>query len=161
VLNALRPIVYAQLSPERLAVRDVRTGRAYAAPPICAVLPGPLRRVVAVGQEARIASAGRPLHIVNPFEHPRVLVADVALAGQVLAGFLARLWPLRFLPRRPVLVLHPRVDPAGGFAPLEIRALHEIGRGAGAARVLVWHGRDLLDRELRALDLRSGGRLLE
>ena len=161
MLQALRPTVYAQLSPERLAVRDVRTGRAYAAPPICAVLPGPLRRVVEVGQEARTASADRPLHVVNPFEHPRTLVADVTLAQQVLEGFLARLWPLRFVPRRPVLVLHPRIDPAGGFAPLEIRALHEIGRGAGASRVLVWHGRDLLDRELRVLDLRSGGRLLE
>lgn len=161
MLNTLRPIVYAQLSAERLAVRDVRSGRAYAAAPICAVLPGPLRRVVEVGQEARTASADRPLHIVNPFEHPRTLVADVALARQVLAGFLARLYPLRFVPRLPVLVLHPRVEPQGGFTKVEIRALHEIARGAGASRVLLWQGRELLERELRALALPSGGRLLE
>lgn len=161
MLRALRPTVYAQLTAEHLAVRDVHSGRVYAAPPICAVLPGPLRRVVAVGQEARTATAGRPLHIVNPFAHPRTLVADVALARQVLAGFLAKLFPLRFVPRLPVLVLHPRIDPAGGFTPLEIRALHELARGAGASRVLVWHGRELLARELRSLDLRSGGRLLE
>jgi rod shape-determining protein MreB len=161
MLRALRPTVYAQLTPERLAVRDVRSGRAYAAPPIAAVLPGPPRRVVAVGQEARTATAARPLVIVNPFEHPRTLLADVTLASQVLAGFLAKLFPLRFVPRLPVLVLHPRVDPAGGFTPLEIRALHELGRAAGAARVLVWQGRELLERELRVLDLRAGGKLLE
>jgi len=160
VLHALRPTVYAQLTAERLAVRDVHSGRADAAPPICAVLPGPLRRVVAVGQESRTASADRPLHIVNPFEHPRTLVADVTLARQVLAGFLAKLFPLRFVPRMPVLVLHPRVEPTGGFTAIEIRALHEIGRGAGASRVLLWQCRELLERELRAIDLRSGGRLL-
>jgi rod shape-determining protein MreB len=161
VLATLRPTVYAQLSRDRLSVRDVRSGRAVAGPPIGAVLPGPLRRVVAVGQEARTAMADRPLHLVNPFDHPRTLVADVVLARQVLAGFLAKLYPLRYVPRRPVLVLHPRIDPAGGFTPVEIRALHEIARGAGASRVLLWQGRELLERELRALQLGSGGKLLE
>lgn len=161
MLRTLRPIVYAQLSPERLAVRDVRTGRSHAGPPIGAVLPGPLRRVVSVGQDARTATADRPLHIVNPFDHPRSLVADVVLGQQVLAGFLAKLYPLRFVPRLPVLVLHPRIEPAGGFTPVEVRALHELARGAGASRVLLWQGRELLDRELRALQLGSGGKLLE
>lgn len=161
MLTALRPTVYAQLSAERLAVRDVRSGRSYAAPPIGALLPGPLRRVLAVGQEARTATAGRPLQIVNPFEHPRTLVADAVLGQQVLAGFIAKLYPMRFLPRRPVLVLHPRVEPAGGFTQVEIRALHALARGAGASRVFLWQGRELLERELRALQLTSGGRLLE
>ncbi len=161
MLRTLRPIVYAQLSPERLSVRDVGSGRSYAAPPIGALLPGPLRRVVSVGQEARTATADRPLHIVNPFDHPRTLVADVILGERVLAGFLARLYPFRIVPRRPVLVLHPRVDPAGGFTQVEIRALHALARGAGASRVYLWQGRELLERELRALKLDSGGRLLE
>jgi len=161
MIGRLRPTVYAQLAPERLAVRDVRTGRSVAGPPIAAVLPGPLRRAVSVGQEARTALADRPLHIVNPFEHPRTLVADLVLGQQVLAGFLAQLYPVRFVPRYPVLVLHPRVEPAGGFTRIEVRALHEIARGAGASRVLLWQGRELLDRELRALRFESGGRLLE
>ena len=161
MLKALRPTVYAQLSPERLAVRDVHTGRAYAAPPIGALLPGPMRRGLAVGQEARTAIADRPLHIVNPFEHPRTLVADVVLGQQVLAGFIAKLYPMRLLRRRPVLVLHPRVEPAGGFTQVEIRALHALARGAGAWRAYVGQGRELLERELRALQLGSGGKLLE
>ena len=99
MLNALRPIVYAQLAPEQLTVRDVRTARAYSAAPIGAVLPGPLRQVVGVGHEARTASADRPLQIVNPFQHPRSLVADVVLAQRVLAGFLAKVHPVRFVPR--------------------------------------------------------------
>jgi rod shape-determining protein MreB len=96
-----------------------------------------------------------------PARHPRTLVADVVHARQVPAGFQAKHDPLRYVPRRPELVLHPRIDPAGGFTPVEIRALHEIARGAGASRVLLWQGRELLERELRALQLGSGGKLLE
>lgn len=161
MLARLRPTVYAQLAPERLAVRDVRSGRAYAAVPIGAVLTGPLPRVIRVGDEARTASADRPLQIVNPFRHPRMLLADAALGAQVLKGFLARLYPRRLVPRLPVLVLHPRVDPAGGFSAVEVRALREMGYGAGASKVILWQGRELLERELRALEFPSGGKVLE
>ena len=161
MLRYLRPTVYAQLGPDRLAVRDVRTGRAYAARPVAAVLTGPTRKVVRVGDDALTASASRPLQLVNPFKHPRMLIADLTLGQQVLRGFLDKLHARSLVPRRPVLVLHPRVDPEGGFTEVEIRALRELGRGAGAARVLVWHGRELLQRELLSLQLGSGGKLLE
>ncbi len=161
MLRYFRPTVYAQLEPDRLAVRDVRSGRSFAARPVGAVLTGPIRRVIRVGDEALTASADRPLQTVNPFKHPRLLIADLSLGQQVLRGFLKKLYPSSLVPRLPVLVLHPRVDPEGGFTDIEIRALHELGQGAGASRVLVWHGRDLLQRELLSLRLTSGGKVLE
>lgn len=161
MLRYFRPTAYAQLDPDRLSVRDVRSGRSYAARPVGAVLSGPIRRVVRVGDDALTASAGRPLELVNPFKHPRTLIAELTLGQQVLRGFLQKLYPGVLMPRRPVLVLHPRVDPEGGFTELEIRALHELARGAGVSRVLVWHGRELLQRELLSLQLASGGKLLE
>jgi len=161
MLRYLRPTVYAQLDPDRLSVRDVRSGRSYAARPVGAVLTGPVRKVVRVGDDALTASAGRPLQIVNPFKHPRLLVAELTLGQQVLRGFLKKLYAASLLPRLPVMVLHPRIDPAGGFTEIEIRALHALGEGAGASRVLVWHGRELLQRELLSLQLTSGGKLLE
>lgn len=161
MLKALRPTVYAQLAPERLSVHDVRSGRRFEAVPIGAVLDGPITKVIRVGDEARTASADRPLRIVNPFAHPRSLIGDFTLGTQVLKGFLRRLYPLRFVPRRPVLVLHPRVDPEGGFTDVEIRALREMGLGAGASSVYLWQGRELLERELRALEFPSGGKVLE
>jgi len=161
MLRILRPTVYAQLDPERLEVRDVRSGRRYAARPVGAVLDGPIPKVVRIGDDALTASAERPLRIVNPFKHPRMLVAELTLASQVLRRFLRKLYPAVLVPRQPVLVLHPRIDPEGGFTEIEIRALHELGRGAGASRVLVWHGRELLPRELLSLQLTSGGKILE
>jgi rod shape-determining protein MreB len=161
MLRTLRPTVYAQLHPDRLSVRDVRTGRSYAARPLGAVLAGPVRRVVRIGDDALTASAGRPLEIVNPFKHPRMLIGEFTLGQQVLKGFLRKLYASSLLSRRPVLVLHPRIDPEGGFTEIEIRALHELALGAGASRVLVWQGRELLQRELLSLQLTSGGKLLQ
>ena len=89
-----------------------------------------------------------------------MLISDLTLGKQVLRGFLKKLYPSALLPRQPVLVLHPRIDPEGGFTEIEIRALHELGEGAGASRVLVWQGRELLQRELLSLQLTSGGKLL-
>lgn len=161
MLRYFRPTAYALLDPERLEVRDVRSGRRYAARPVGAVLTGPVTRVVRVGDDALTATAERPLQIVNPFKHPRLLIAHLELGQQVLRGFLRKLYPSTLIARRPVLLLHPRIDPAGGFTDIEIRALHELGRGAGASRVLVWQGRELLPRELASLQLGSGGKVLE
>ena len=57
-------------------------------------------------------------------------------------------------------MLHPRVDPEGGFTQIEIRALRELAIGAGASKAFVWHGRDLTDEELLSLDFGSGGQVL-
>jgi rod shape-determining protein MreB len=161
MLRFFRPTVYAQLDPERLELRDVSSGRRYAARPVGAVLMGPIPKVIRVGDEALTATADRPLRTVNPFKHPRMLVSDLTLGQQVLRQFLRKLYPSVLVPRQPVLVLHPRVDPEGGFTEIEIRALQELGRGAGASRVIVWHGRELLPRELRSLQFTSGGKVLE
>ena len=57
---------------------------------------------------------------------------------------------MSLLDRFKPIVLHPRVAPEGGFTQIELRALHELGMGAGAYRVIVWQGRDLADEELLA-----------
>lgn len=53
-------------------------------------------------------------------------------------------------PFRHPLVLHPRVNPDGGFTQIELAALRELGVGAGAYKVIVWQGRELADDELLA-----------
>jgi rod shape-determining protein MreB and related proteins len=60
----------------------------------------------------------------------------------------------------PIIVLHPKVDPEGDFTQIELRALLELAIGAGATKVILWHGRDLTDSELLELKFASGGRIL-
>ena len=55
---------------------------------------------------------------------------------------------------------HPRVNPEGGWTQIEIRALHELAMGAGASRVVVWHGREISDEELREQRFDAGGEVL-
>ena len=145
LLGFLKPVVYARLEPELLSLREVRSGNVVSGPPLAAISK---HKVLAVGEAARWQAG----EVVNPFKHPRTLIADFALAQAVLRGFLKKLFEGRWFAPSPLLVLHPRMNPEGGFTQIELAALRELGVGAGAYKVIVWQGRDLADEELLAGD---------
>jgi rod shape-determining protein MreB and related proteins len=162
ILGFLQSTVYVQLHPERLTVRHVQSGRSVSGPPIAAVSKGPKRELVAVGEAALTPPPGQPVELVNPFKHPRTLLADFTLGEQVLKAFMNKLFEGSNLFRRsPLVVLHPRIDPEGGFTQIELRALHELALGSGASKVILWKGRELSDEELREQKFSSGGEILE
>ena len=144
----LKPIVYARLEPELLSLREVGSGRTLSEPPLAA-LSG--QKVLAVGEAARLQGG----EVVNPFRHPRTLLAEFTVAQAVLKGFLKKLYEGRWFQPAPLIVLHARVDLEGGLTQIERRALHELGMGAGAYRVLLWQGRDLMDDEMLAADFKG------
>lgn len=148
LLDGFKPIVYARLEPELLSLREVRSGTMVSEPPVAAILD---KRVLAVGNAAHQQGGS----VVNPFKHPRTLVADFTVAQAVLKGFMKKLFAGRWFAPAPLLVLHPRVAPEGGFTQIEIAALRELGVGAGAYKVVVWQGRDLADEELLAGDFKG------
>ena len=154
------PTIYVQLSPELLTVRNILTGDGISEAPELVIAYDPRPGVVAVGSEARSADLTPQVQVVNPFSHPRSLVSDFSVGEQVLKGFLRRLQERFIFIRAPKLVLHPQVDPAGGFTQIEIRALHAMGMGAGAAKVVVWQGRRLSDEELLSGKFPNAGRVL-
>jgi rod shape-determining protein MreB and related proteins len=148
LLGFLKPIVYARLEPELLSLREVRSGTMVSEPPVAAIRE---ERVLAVGNAAHLQGG----NVVNPFKHPRTLVADFTVAQAVLKGFMRKLFAGRWFAPSPLLVLHPRAIPEGGFTQIEIAALRELGVGAGAYKVVVWQGRDLADEELLAGDFKG------
>lgn len=161
LLQLLRPVVYVRLAPEVLSVRDVGSARTVEEPPLAAVSREPKRRVLGVGEAARTAAAAQAADLVNPFQHPRTLLADFTVGEAVLRGFLRKLYAGRLFAVAPIMVLHPKVDPAGGFTQIELRALRELGMGAGAREVHVRTGRDLTDAELRDGRFGADGKLLD
>jgi rod shape-determining protein MreB and related proteins len=161
MLGFLQSTVYVQLHPERLTMRHVQSGRSISGPPIAAISKGPKRELVAVGDAALTPPPGQPVELMNPFKHPRTLLADFTLGEQVLKAFVNKLFEGNLFKRSPTVVLHPRIDPEGGFTQIELRALHELALGAGAAKVILWKGRELSDEELRELKFSSGGEVLE
>lgn len=161
MLTALAPTLYVQLSPERLTVRNPKTGAALSEPPEVAIESAPKPRLVAVGAAARAAGAGTPaVAVLNPFAHPRSLVSDFTVAEQLLKAFVRRLPGRGLLALAPRIVMHPQGDPAGGYTQVEIRALHEMALGAGASQVVVWQGRGLTDEELLSRRFPPEGRRL-
>jgi len=160
LLRYFRPIVYVTLQPNMLSVRDVESGRTVAEPPLAAISREPKKRLLGVGEAARVAAATQPADLVNPFTHPRSLLSDFTVAEVVIKGFMKKLFDGRLFTGAPIVVLHPRVNPEGGFTQIEIRALRELAIGAGASKGIVWHGRDLTKDELLSLKFGSGGEVL-
>ena len=155
-----KPVIYVQLSPERLTVRNAKTGKAISEVPEVAIASDPKLTIVSVGAEARSHKSTPSVKIVNPFAHPRTLVSDFTLGEQVLKAFLRRLQGDSIFAISPKVVLHPLGNPDGGFTQIEIRALAEMAHGSGASQVTVWQGRTLTDQELLSGKFPSGGQVL-
>lgn len=150
MLNFLSPLLYVQLSPERLSVRNVKTGVTIAETPEIAILQSPRRVILAIGDNARESARASGAFLVNPFAHPRSIVSDFTVAEQVLKHFVKRTLGNGVFSMAPRIVMHPMGDPEGGFTQVEMRALRELGRAAGASKVGLWTGKSARDEELLA-----------
>ena len=153
-------VIYVQLSPDRLKVRDPKSGVTVSEVPEIAISRLPKPRVLAVGTKAREHKSSPGVEIVNPFAHPRSMVSDFTLGEQTLKAFLARVKPSSFLAPAPKVVMHLLGEPVGGFTQVEARAFHEMALGSGASQVTVWQGRTLTDQELLSGQFPSGGKVL-
>lgn len=145
---SLQPIVYVQVSPERLKLKNLKTGQSIEEVPEVAISMPPSRKVLAVGPQARVVAASQAAEVVNPFAHPRSLVSDFTVAEQLLKHQLRRILSTSLLSPAPCIVIHALGAPAGGFTQVERRAFREMAIGAGASEVHVWTGRPLTDQEL-------------
>lgn len=162
MLSSFIPTIYVQLSPERLTLRNAKTGVTISEIPEIAIARGTKPRILGVGGEARLQRAASTVEveIINPFAHPRSLVSDFISGEQVLKGLLRRLLSESIFAASPRVVLHPMGDPEGGFTQIEIRALQEMAAGAGASKVTVWQGRALSDAELLSGQFPADGKIL-
>jgi rod shape-determining protein MreB len=157
MFSALQPVIYIQISPERLCVKNVKSGQAISEVPEVAISVPPKSKILGVGSSARSAMAGHQGQIINPFAHPRSLVSDFTVAEQLLKTFVRRVLrksPFAFSPK---IIIHPLGSPAGGFTQVERRAFREMAMGAGASEVIVWIGRDLGDLEILSGVLPAAG----
>jgi rod shape-determining protein MreB len=148
MLSAFKPVIYVQISPEKLVLKNLKTGQTIAEIPEVAISAPPKHRIVALGSEARAASTSQPAQVINPFAHPRSLVSDFTSAQQLIKHQLKRILGNSLLSFAPCVVMHPLGSPAGGFTQVERRAFREMALGAGASEVFVWIGRPLTDQEV-------------
>ena len=155
------PVVYVRLSPDKIHLRNVRSGLNLSEQPLAAISVQPPARLLAVGDEAKLHASETGVKIFNPFTHPRSLVSDFTMAEQVIKGLVRKLLGSSRYSPSPMIVIHPQVEYAGDFTQVEIRAIRELAMGAGASRVIVWEGRELTDQELLSKSFPRDGRVLE
>lgn len=163
MLKSLIPLLYIELSPERLRVRNARTGATWDEIPEVALLEHPRPVIQAVGSKAREAAAHTGGRVVNPLAHPRSIISDFVLAQQLLKYSVRHVlaqgsfWRLAPSPR---MVLRLPDPPEGGYTQMETRALKELALGSGASRVTLWQGPALKDDELLSDTYPSTGKVL-
>lgn len=158
MFSILKPVVYIQISSDRLTLKNLKTGEFVSEVPELAISAPPKPKILAVGSQARVAAASQPAEVVNPFAHPRSLVSDFTVAEQLIKHQLWRVVGNSLISIAPCVVMHPLGSPAGGFTQVERRAFREMALGAGASEVFVWTGRPLTDQEgLSRQSPQSGG----
>lgn len=163
---------YAQLWSDRIRISCTQSARVFDDQPLLIIRSEKSKKIVmAVGRHAaqlyqqeqlqKQRSEQRneqpnekpepDLTLVNPLDHPRLLIADFAYAEKLLRYAIYRVYEKSVLPRSPVLIIQPMEKTEGGINEIERRMYTELGLGAGARKVYVHDGAPLA-HPLRAED---------
>ena len=149
MLSFFSPLVYIQISPNLLTLKNLKSGLEISeVAEIALSLPPKPKVILGAGAQARLASASEPAQLIQPFAHPRSLVSDFASAEALIRLQLQRVLGKGWLRVAPSVVMHPLGNPDGGFTQVELRAFREMALGAGASTARVWTGRPLANHEL-------------
>jgi len=154
--------VYVRFSRDRTVLREAGNRRVVDEEPVVAITTEKPFVILAVGRgaAAQAASQRKPYELVNGFDHPRAVIGDFPVAEKTLQYLLRQLLGSSLLKPSPVMVIHPLDSYAGGLSQIEVRALQELGAGAGAREVHVWDGEELTDQALQSGVFRTAaGRL--
>jgi rod shape-determining protein MreB len=144
-----KSLLYIQIAPHNIMLRNPHSGMAISEAPQLFIAYHPEQKVLGVGAEADLTTGHSDIRIVNPFGHPRIMVSDFTSAEYLLKAYVRRMaGRFRFFAPAPMIVLHLKDDPDGGFTQVERRAFRELALGAGASRVKLYLGPDLSDAQL-------------
>lgn len=114
----LRATLYVRVSPNRVDVRLIESGR----------------------EASQIAT--------EPFTTRRLLVGEYDPAVRALHAAMESVRFGHKYFAAPKVVIHPLAMSEGGLSAVEERILLEVAEGAGASRVAVWDGPLLTDQQV-------------
>jgi len=136
---------YLRLNRDRIAIRNLANNRSVE-----------FRSVIGIDASMKIVSVGDPIsssavQVVNPFDHPRVLVHDFIVAEKLCAYAFEQAADMAPFRPAPVVVMHPDFQLDGGLTGMEARILYEMAEGGGARRAFVHYGDTLADEQVRQI----------
>ena len=148
--------LYIQFSDKRLKVSSPHLTETFECTPFMAIENKQGKYIIAaIGREAE-AMRGKPdVNVVNPFDHPRLVVGDFTVGEKLLQHALRSLFKAKWAPRILEGLMHPERDMEGGLTQVEYRAVRELGENAGCRKVAVHEGRALTMEEVKRHDMRT------
>lgn len=161
--NFFKQTVYVQISPQKLTVNSPGSGKSISETPWIAINKKmPVNKmVVSVGEDAYQLRSQPDIDVINPFTHPRSLFSDFSCAEYLIKSFIKKLGVKSFFVPNPVIIIHPLVDPEGGFTQIEYRVMRELALGAGASKAIVWVGPTLSDQDISSGTFPLTGKIIE
>lgn len=143
IASLINDLYYVQVWEERLRVVDVKRRTLFDEPPQLAISTTGPKMIVAAGHSAKAAAMAGGAMLINPFSHPRQLLADFAMGEKLLKYAFQQLNHGRWLPSSPRVIIQPMAKLEGGLTQIEQRAWRELGLGAGAMDVVLYTGPEL------------------
>ncbi len=141
LLSKFSTTFYIQIWENRLKITDIENNQVFEELPLVAIqTTGKGEKIiVAVGNNAKL-EMGENTEVLNPFLHPRVLIADFTVAEKLLQLAFKKLNTGKLFATKPRAIVHPMVKTEGGLSNIENRAFLELAYGAGAYDVIVYEG---------------------
>lgn len=134
--------LYVQIWVEHIKVTMIEDNNVFSEKPLLAIKTDHKgkRTVVAVGNAAETI---QDAEIINPFKHPRLLLAQFAMGEKLMQWIFHQLHQTKLFKPAPRVVIHPLEKLEGGLTDIERRAFEEMALGAGARDVVVYEGTEL------------------
>ena len=138
--------LYVQIWSDRIRVFDPATNGQFDEASLVVIESG---KVVAAGNEARRFTGNHDVDLVNPFDHPRMLIGNWLVAERLLQHAIRSLYKGNFIRAAPRIIIHPMENLEGGLSDVETRAFRELAVSAGGSDVAIHIGPELDKREIR------------
>lgn len=143
---------YIRLRTNLIQVQDISNKLRFEEMPVIAIARDPGGTVLAIGQSAAgVAAASMQAYdLVNPFDHPRTIIADFIAGQKVLQYCMRKVAANKVIRASPIVVMQVLERNEGGLTQIEVRALQELAIGAGAREAYIWTGQELTDKDFES-----------
>ena len=149
IRNYFRNTLYIRLRAEKLSLVHIESGKEFSLLPEVAIetIAGK-KNITAYGADVKAKKGMQNVEVVNGFKHPRTLLADFTVASETLKYSMRMLMSKSLFAPSPVVIFQPLEADEGGYTQVEIRAFEELCIRAGARKVYIKVGSELLKEDL-------------
>ena len=155
-LNRFGNVLYLQIWSDRLKFTNANNGKCFDEKPCLAIKQNSNGKkiILDIGNGAAYKKGG-DVQIINPFHHPRILIADFTVAEKIVQHAMRQILSGQLFNPSPFVIVHPMERIEGGITGIERRAFEELARGAGAFEAVVYTGNEIPNKDLNIKTVRE------